>query len=304
MAMTSGLFRELDNHTLEHTAISKDLRQGSPFLHAVTFLTETASITANKMVDMTKQYGSSSAQNHTAFNIAFDTDLPFYAYSSKDPKLSTQLAGSMKFFGVGGELHLKHLVNGYDWESLGDAKVVDVGGSQGHASIALASTFPNLSFIVQDLPEVIDRAKKSRTTSPPDPAVASRVSFEVHNFFQPQPPSSHSADVFLARLVLNNWHDNEAAFILRNLVSVMKSSARIVIMSAVLPDPGAVNLREEAIERTRDMFMMQAMNGTERGLLEWKDLFKQTDQRLILKKMTKPEGSNLSVLEVVLGEES
>lgn len=126
MAMTSGLFRELDNHTLEHTAISKDLRQGSPFLHAMTFLTETASITANKMVDMTKQYGSSSAQNHTAFNIAFDTDLPFYAYSSKDPKLSTQLAGSMKFFGVGGELHLKHLVNGYDWESLGDAKVVDV----------------------------------------------------------------------------------------------------------------------------------------------------------------------------------
>lgn len=48
MAITSGLFRERDNQTLAHTAISKGLRQGSPFLDAMMFLTETASITSTR----------------------------------------------------------------------------------------------------------------------------------------------------------------------------------------------------------------------------------------------------------------
>jgi len=135
MAMTSGLFRELDNNTLAHTAISRGLRHGSPFLDAMMFLTETASVTASKMVDMTVRYGSSSAQNNTAFNVAFDTDLPFYAYLSQNPTVGAQLAGSMKFFGVGGELHLKHLVNGYDWAGLGEATVVDVSFSSHNLSL-------------------------------------------------------------------------------------------------------------------------------------------------------------------------
>jgi len=52
------------------------------------------------------------------------------------------------------------------------------------------------------------------------------------------------------------------------------------------------------------MFMMQAMNGTERGLDDGKQLFREADRRLTLKSVTKPEGSNFSVLEVVLKEES
>ncbi|KAJ9655588.1 hypothetical protein H2198_005589 [Neophaeococcomyces mojaviensis] len=61
IAMTSSLFRELDNHTLAHTAISKDICQGSPFLDAMTFLAETASINSIKMVDMTERYDSSNS---------------------------------------------------------------------------------------------------------------------------------------------------------------------------------------------------------------------------------------------------
>ena len=33
---------------------------------------------------------------------------------------------------------------------------IQLGGSNGHASIALAEAFPNLKFIVQDLPDTIE----------------------------------------------------------------------------------------------------------------------------------------------------
>ena len=84
----------------------------------------------------------------------------------------------------------------------------------------------------------------------------------------------------------------------------MKPTARLIVMATVLPEPGTVSLREEAIERSKDLFMMQAMNGLERDLDQWTKLLQQVDRRLTLKTVTKPEGSNLSILEVVLLKES
>jgi len=300
MAITSGLFQEVDEDTLAHSTLSKKLRQGSPFLDAMMFLTEISSRSASKMVEKTERFGFTSSKNETAFNIAFDTDLPFYGYLSQNSALGARFAGTMRFLGAGQEFHLDHLINGYDWAGLGEATIVDVGGSQGHASIALASKFPRLRFIVQDLPDVVERAKKSLLSCPLEPSVASRLTFEAHNFFQPQPHSSRGADVFFARLIFSNYDDKEAVAILNNLVSAMGRTSRLIIMSAVLPDPGTVSLRQEALERATDLGKLQLLNGKERDLRDWKMLFEQADAKLALKSMTKPVGSTLSILEIIL----
>lgn len=58
---------------------------------------------------------------------------------------------------------------------------------------------------------------------------------------------------------------------------------------------------EEALLRVRDLTMMQAFNSRERELGEFEDLFKQAadeEGSLVLKKLIKPPGSILSIMEV------
>ncbi len=71
-------------------------------------------------------------------------------------------------------------------------------------------------------------------------------------------------------------------------------------MSAVLPEPGTVSLRQEALERATDLGKLQLLNGKERDLRDWKMLFEQVDTKLVLKATTKPVGSTLSILEIIL----
>lgn len=42
-----------------------------------------------------------------------------------------------------------HVVNGFPWDDLGEATVVDLGGSHGAISVALARKYPSLKLIVQ-----------------------------------------------------------------------------------------------------------------------------------------------------------
>lgn len=51
------------------------------------------------------------------------------------------------------------LADAFDWASLGTGIVVDVGGGTCGISILLTKTLPNLIFVVQDPPEVIDGAE-------------------------------------------------------------------------------------------------------------------------------------------------
>ena len=73
-------------------------------------------------------------------------------------------------------------------------------------------------------------------------------------------------------------------------------------MDTVLPPPGSTGIVEEALLRVRDLTMIQAFNSRERELQEFIDLFAQADGGdgcLVLRKMVKPPGSVMSVLEVV-----
>ncbi len=52
--------------------------------------------------------------------------------------------------------------------------------------------------------------------------------------------------------------------------------------------------------RTKDLFMMQAMNGQERDIEQWRHLLKDADERLEIVAVRTPEGSGLSIIEVRL----
>jgi 6-hydroxytryprostatin B O-methyltransferase len=78
------------------------------------------------------------------------------------------------------------------------------------------------------------------------------MSFQVHDFFTPNPVST--AEVYFLRHILHDWADERAIRILRNISSVMKKTARIVVMDTVVPAPGSMPWQVERMIRYEQHF--------------------------------------------------
>jgi len=153
--------------------------------------------------------------------------------------------------------------------------------------------------VVQDLPANADSGRRAAAESLPAD-VASRLTFQAHDFTQPQP--MRGGDAYLLRMILHDWPDDEAANILRNMVAAMdKANSRLLIMDPVSPAPGSVPVSVERIVRIRDLTMLQAFNSKERDEDDWKVLLAAADLRLHLVRIIQPLDSAMSVLEVALG---
>ncbi|KAI8950854.1 S-adenosyl-L-methionine-dependent methyltransferase [Xylaria longipes] len=298
MAMTNMLFLETGRGEVSHSATSA-LFVRNPDVYAwATYMCANSAPTAMSMAAAHERWGPDSVQkNETAYNVAFGTDLPFFDHIAQDEAKISEFAAYMRNVTSSEGVDIKHLVGGYRWADLGNGKVVDVGGSSGNAAIALANEFPDLSFVVQDLPVNIKNGRESAVSLVED--IGSRITFQSHDFTQPQPVKD--ADVYLLRMILHDWPDHVAVEILKNIVSAMsKPNSKLLIMDSVLPSPGAVPTSVERVIRVRDLTMMQAFNSKERDLDGWKQLLKLADDKLRLVDVTQPCGSSMSILEVVL----
>lgn len=107
--------------------------------------------------------------------------------------------GSLKALTSNPEYDVSHVINNYDWASLGEVQVVDVGGSRGNVAISLTKCFPGLKVLVQDMNKVIQDAENDVPQE-----VKGRVSFMAHDIFSPQ---TVEADVYYLRWILHNWPD-------------------------------------------------------------------------------------------------
>jgi hypothetical protein len=130
------------------------------------------------------------------------------------------------------------VISGFDWASLGEATVVNVGGSHGLVNIDIAKAFPKLHFIVQDLPKVIEDA---RAKLPEE--LSDRVTYMAHNFFTEQPVND--ADIYYFRWILHDWSDKYCLKILKALIPALKSGARLLLSERCLEAPSTVSLAKE-----------------------------------------------------------
>jgi 6-hydroxytryprostatin B O-methyltransferase len=306
MAMTNGLFRERAGPTgpaVAHSAASALLARNADVHAWASYLCTRTAPMALAMGAAHKRWGPDTVRpNETAYNMAFGTDLPFFDDIARDEAKVSEFAAYMRNVRSSKGMAIDHLVNGFRWHDVRDGGlIVDVGGSTGTAAIVLAKTFPHLSFVVEDLPANADSGRKAVAAGSLPPDVASRITFQAHDFMQPQPV--RGADVYLLRMILHDWPDDASARILRHLVAAMaeRPGSRLLIMDTVLPAPGSVPVSVERIVRIRDLTMMQAFNSKERDLDDWKALLAAADPRLHLVNVMQPFGSDMSVLEVELG---
>ncbi|KAI0099267.1 sterigmatocystin 8-O-methyltransferase [Nemania sp. FL0031] len=299
MAMTNGLFREPIPGQLAHSATSSFLTRNPDAYAWATFMCSKSAPTAMTMVDAHERWGPNTVKkNETAYNVAFETELPFFDHLSLDESEVSRFAAYMRNVTSSEGVNVKHLVAGFDWESLGNGKVVDVGGSTGGAAIALARAYPRLNFVVQDLDANAKQGQENAASLPG--RIRSRIAFQGHDFTQPEPVKD--ADVYLLRMILHDWPDNEAIKILNNIIPAMeKPGSRLLIMDSVLPHPGTVPVSLERIIRVRDLTMMQSFNSKERSLDDWQRLLDSAKGNLRLVNVSQPFGSAMSILEVSLG---
>ena len=153
------------------------------------------------------------------------------------------------------------LVKNYPWSSIGDgtgsAVVVDVGGSRGHTSVALAQSVPGLKFVVQDLCDMIKEAENSVPAS-----VRDRIEFMTHDFFTEQ---SIEADVYLFRNIFHNWSDVHVVKILKAIVPALRVGSRIVVNDYLLPEPNTMSLSKERQVRYGISVLHNYVSGKDSG---------------------------------------
>jgi hypothetical protein len=120
----------------------------------------------------------------------------YYSMLDKQPNRAERFGNVMTTYQQGDGFSPRHAVDGYAWGSLPDGStIVDLGGSHGMISSAVATKYPKLNFVVQDLPETIASAPELDSKLP--------VMLMAHDFFRPQPVKG--ASVYLLRWILHNW---------------------------------------------------------------------------------------------------
>ncbi|KAK6222954.1 hypothetical protein LQW54_000766 [Pestalotiopsis sp. IQ-011] len=188
------------------------------------------------------------------------------------------------------------IVDCFDWEDAGEARVVDVGGSAGHDSVVLARKFPNLTFIVQDLPMV---QPVFEADLPAD--LRPRVSFQEHNIFDPQPAR---ADIFMVELILHDYPEPEAAKILRALVPTLRHGNRVLVFEYIGKVEGGqgngpIARSVKQMGTATDLRMMALFNAKERPGEAYREIFQRADERFDVVSVKADPLTFLAVIEAV-----
>ncbi|KAF2491084.1 putative O-methyltransferase [Lophium mytilinum] len=285
------IFKEPRPGVIAHSAASRQIADDPRVASWVGANVDDMWPAAERVVEALVKWPQAAEPNQTGFSLANETDQPFYAVLAQNPDRARRFGGAMSFFTTGEGYSLRHLTDGYPWDSILSGTVVDLGGSHGDAAFALARRYPNLHLIVQELPEIVANSKEEDGVD---------VKFMAHDFFEEQP--INGADVYLYRWILHNWPDKYCIKILKALIPALKKGARVLIMDFVMPPPGVLPNDVERKLRAMDLTMMEIGNAKERDLGEWKILFEQADARFVFKDMKQPSGSRLAIIEAVWEE--
>ncbi|KAB8237685.1 O-methyltransferase-domain-containing protein [Aspergillus alliaceus] len=294
MGMTNHLFAEPAPGFIAHSATSAALVTNTKFSDQRVWMTSVITPVIASMVTAHERWPDSTAPNNTAFSAAFNTNLGMYEYIAKQPELYKLFGRVMDAVANSPKSDLKHLVSGFDWASLGKAKI---GGNIGHSCVTLAKAFPDLEFIVQDIPHVVEEGIKVIRENN-EASIADRIKFQEYDFFQKEPVQG--AEVYLFRQIFHNWDFENSVKILKNTVGSMSEGSHVLIMDFVIPEPGSVSSVNERVLRSRDVGMMQLFNSMERDLEGWKAILEAVDSRLRINGVNTPYGSFMSVIDVIL----
>ncbi|KAL4944981.1 hypothetical protein BDV06DRAFT_232162 [Aspergillus oleicola] len=295
--MVYHIFQQPDMGHVSHTRLSHAMVTDEGLAATAKFLFEDLASYSHRIPDALDKWGPSPEATETAFNLVHGTNSNVYDYMARNKQYENTFVKVMEHIASSEVSNTNPLLDGFDWEGIGNGVVFDVAGSAGHVSIQLARRYPNLTFIVQDYESV---CRQGEAQLPAD--LRDRVRFEARDMFQPHKRVPDKKTVYFLRNVFHNWSDKYARQILQAIIPALKSGDRIVLNEHIVPEPGTGSASVEKFARANDMTMLSILNGQERTAQQFKDLVASADPELkVLGVKTEP-GLTHGVVEISFNE--
>jgi predicted O-methyltransferase YrrM len=182
---------------------------------------------------------------------------PFFEWIDENPELAKLQTEAMAGFTQNARGNLLAV---YDLP--GGETVADIGGADGTLLVELLAARPERKGIVFDLPSVVSAAHATVASA----GLAERVRIVSGDFFESVPAS----DVYVLSAVLQDWDNDAALRILRNIAKAASPGARLVVIDMVVPEGGVVAASHPT--KMIDITMLAMLGGRQRDETEWRRL--------------------------------
>jgi hypothetical protein len=207
-----------------------------------------------------------------------------FDYAAKDSGYAEVFNEAMTSYSSAQTAAVLEALDEYDFSSV--AQVCDVGGGYGHLLSSLLAKYPHLRGSVLDLAPVVTNREAHWA---PRFGVADRCSYVAGDMFEALP----AADVYIMKMILHDWNDDECVRVLANAARSAAPRARLLIAEHVVP--GA---EEPHFAKLFDIHMMCWGTGRERTSGEYSTLVDRSGWRF--ERAWKPTRGLMSVLEMRL----
>jgi hypothetical protein len=220
---------------------------------------------------------SAVRSGQTQASAALGTD--FYSYLDQNPPLASEFSAAMRSSTSLWGHQVAELI-----DTTNVQRVIDVGGATGTLIHLLQRANPELRGAVFDLPSVVaDAEAEIARTGFPD-----RTEVIGGDFFESVP----DGDLYLLKLILHNWNNEQCITILRCCQEAMAPGGRIAIIEMLigeLTDPG----KQVTV---LDLNMLALLPGQERSLEQFDRLLTAAGLR---RTSVRNRIGSLSVIEAV-----
>lgn len=311
MTATAGFLHEPRPAHVAHSALSAPFVTRPSYLDAAMFLSETAAPAALHMAAATHRFGQSPRPHESAYNVALGTSVPFASMCEQRSTLQRQWPAYLPHAMGDVELSVTDLLTCFDWLSLGNATVVEVGARSTATALAMADLYPALHLIVQmseprsatnqlswestssrwDLATPVPQNRTTGSQGKPG-EIPSQLSsrLTIQNRIQGTLQSVDGAAVYILRLpspsptIPPRSLSPQLTAELKAHLGVLRASntSRLILTARLLPETGIVDAEVACL---RDLSLLQLANDHELEMLEFMNILNSVGDsigRLIL----------------------
>jgi len=190
-----------------------------------------------------------------------------FEYAAKNLDYSKVFNEAMNSYSAMHTAMVLEALNAYDFSNVNN--ICEIGGGQGHLLSHLHSKYNHLNGTILELAPVVNNQGSSW---PNKMGLENRCKYIQGNMFEQVP----SADLYMMKMILHDWNDNECIKILSNIHKSASEKSRIFIIEHIVPDPLTPHF-----SKLFDIHMMCATTGRERTIEEYKSILTRSGWRPI-----------------------